>query len=209
MPDSAIAVPSACESAPSSGSSSVLLSSRRKQLRGKRPRRSTGTVGEKALNEDWGKGNGGSVLFTVLLVGLVFSFINVVYMMNVVHRTESGVKVPETTLTNSNEEVSTTGREDIYSGKKEVIGLMKRAGLDPDKMDVETISELPTWDEVVSLYGPKPVIYGLDRCAAFQNYTQRIGFVTTAGTFNSGTNLMAELVSWRCDRIICVPNVLS
>ena len=204
MPHSAIAVPVAVESAPNTGSRSVLLSSRRKQLRGKRPRRSNGAVSERSLSEDRSKGSGGSVVFTVLLVGLVFSLVDVLYMMSVVHRSELDGTVAETTLKSS----QTTGREEMYSGKKEILDLLKRAHLDPEKMDQETISELPTWDEVVSLYGPKPVIYGLDRCAAFQNHTQRSGFVSTAGTFNSGTNLMAELVSLVLRRsIICVVSV--
>jgi hypothetical protein len=166
------------------------------------PKRSASGSSEKLLNEDRSKGRGGSVIFTVLVVGLVFSLVDVFYMIHVVHRDKfhpnQSVRVADTamheTTNDAKEEVPKTP-QDIARGKEEIFDLIKRANLDPYQLDAQTISELPTWEEVVGLYGPKPVIHGLDQCERFQDFTHRIGFVGSAGTFNSGTNLMAELVS--------------
>jgi len=66
-------------------------------------------------------------------------------------------------------------------GKEPVLDIIKRAGIDPNGLDPETIDALPTWDEVVRLYGPEPRIQGLDHCQQFQEQTQKTGFVGVAG----------------------------
>jgi hypothetical protein len=84
--------------------------------------------------------------------------------------------------------------------KKPILDLLARAGIkvDPEE-DKDLIQELPTWSEVVELYGPKPVIYGLEECDRFQHRSDPADhFVSTAGTFNTGTNLMAELLIANC-----------
>lgn len=61
---------------------------------------------------------------------------------------------------------------------------------------------LPLPSDVAALYGSQPRIWGLDTaCDAFQNDPNTdpaSRFLTTAGTFNTGTNLMAELLIANC-----------
>uniref|UniRef100_A0A7R9ZST0 Sulfotransferase domain-containing protein n=1 Tax=Craspedostauros australis TaxID=1486917 RepID=A0A7R9ZST0_9STRA len=99
-------------------------------------------------------------------------------------------------------------QQQLYSTKSQVVDgekgpilkMLSEAGVHVDPInDKELYDELPTWEEVVGLYGDKPVIYGLDRCQPFQDHSDRADhFVSTAGTFNTGTNLMAELLIGNC-----------
>lgn len=199
MPQS---IPMADEKAPISGGSATTTQRKHNHSR-RMPRRTTSGTGDKVLIDSRSKG--GSVIFTVLLAGLVFSLIDVLYMIQFVDRTEfqpnNRVPVPQTSLpekTKDDGDEATPKKPETPSQttrKKEVFDLIQRAGLNTQEIDWETLAELPTWDEVVGMYGSEPVIHGLDRCDEFQEITQKIGFVGAAGTFNSGTNLMAELVS--------------
>jgi hypothetical protein len=88
-------------------------------------------------------------------------------------------------------------RARVISQKKPILNLLEGLGL--DDVDDETLSRLPTWQDVVDLYGEKPRILGLDRCENFQNHSNKSEhFIGTAGTFNSGTNLLAELLIHNC-----------
>ena len=50
-----------------------------------------------------------------------------------------------------------------------------------------------------SLYGPEPVIYGLDTCVPFRESSDPADhFLGVAGTFNTGTNLLSELLIHNC-----------
>ena len=99
-------------------------------------------------------------------------------------------------------------------------------GFSPDTMitslssltesQISLIQDLPTWSEVVDLYysngsggssgnvgntsaEAKPIIYGLELCEPFQTHSPKWDhFVSTAGTFNTGTNFMAELLIANC-----------
>lgn len=59
-------------------------------------------------------------------------------------------------------------------------------------------SSLPTWDQVVELYGPKPIIVGMETCPAFranvQTTADRQPQPRVAGLFHTGTNAMAQLL---------------
>ena len=49
-----------------------------------------------------------------------------------------------------------------------------------------TLDEIPSEHDVVSLYGPKPVIIGLDRCEDFQALVPPLSrMIGTAGIFNT------------------------
>jgi hypothetical protein len=49
------------------------------------------------------------------------------------------------------------------------------------------------------LYGETPAIQGLNTCKAFQDASDPAEhFLAVAGTFNSGTNLLAELLIHNC-----------
>ena len=90
----------------------------------------------------------------------------------------------------------------LLEDRAPIIKLIKDAGInfDPDE-DTELIQDLPTWADVVNMYGPEPVIYGLNEgnCERFRAQTDKHDhFIGTAGTFNSGTNLMSELLIANC-----------
>lgn len=85
----------------------------------------------------------------------------------------------------------------MIDDKLKILDLFIEAGL--KEMDDSTYAVLPTWSEVTKLYGNEPRILGLDQCEAFQNKGDPWEhFVSTAGTFNSGTNLMAEMLIHNC-----------
>lgn len=82
-------------------------------------------------------------------------------------------------------------------GKEEVIKILEEAG--ENNLDDATIERLPTWKEIVDIYGGEPKIFGLDTCATFQTTIDpQESFLAPAGAFNSGTNLMAELLIANC-----------
>lgn len=83
------------------------------------------------------------------------------------------------------------------TGKKRIMELLRDAGI---ALTNDVVEKLPTWDQVSALYGDTPVVFGLDQCDRFQ---KKFGdpaehFLSTAGTFNTGTNLMAELLIHNC-----------
>lgn len=81
--------------------------------------------------------------------------------------------------------------------KKFIIDLFIDAGL--TEMDDSTYRVLPTWKDVSELYGTEPKILGLEQCETFRAKGNPWDhFVSTAGTFNSGTNLMAEMLIHNC-----------
>lgn len=102
------------------------------------------------------------------------------------------MKIPSVPLTD--EEWAT-----IKVEKKHFLDMFKAAKIKVTDLDAQTLRDLPTWKEVSDLYGDEPRIYGLDQCEVFQKHSDPAEhFVSTAGTFNSGTNLMAELLIANC-----------
>jgi hypothetical protein len=89
---------------------------------------------------------------------------------------------------------STTG------GKEPILQLLRDAGV-ADDLDAETLASLPSWEQVTSLYGPTPVLHGLETCATFRASGSDPGehLLGVAGTFNTGTNLLAELLIHNCE----------
>jgi len=68
------------------------------------------------------------------------------------------------------------------------------------EVDEETLSKLPTWDDVISQYGEKPIIYGLETCEAYrQSVKPEDRMIGPAGIFNTGTNLLFQLMKENCD----------
>jgi hypothetical protein len=63
----------------------------------------------------------------------------------------------------------------------------------------ELRERLPTWQQVVDRYGAQPVVLGLETCAEFKSKVplkQRT--LAPAGPFNSGTNLLFEVLLKNC-----------
>ncbi|GKY96751.1 hypothetical protein MPSEU_000634500 [Mayamaea pseudoterrestris] len=85
------------------------------------------------------------------------------------------------------------------SNKDPLLDLLRDAGIDPASLGNETLDQLPTWNEVTSLYGPEPIIYGLETCQAYREHSDPAEhFIGVAGTFNTGTNLLADLLGKNC-----------
>jgi hypothetical protein len=77
--------------------------------------------------------------------------------------------------------------------------ILRQARIHPAQLSPEQKSRLPTWSTVQRLYGDAPKIYGLDTCEKFRNTTEpSLTFLAMAGTFNSGTNLLASLMIRNC-----------
>lgn len=67
-------------------------------------------------------------------------------------------------------------------------------------LDKELASQLPTWDDIVSMYGDKPIIYGLETCQVYRDTVKpEDRMLGPAGIFNTGTNLLFELMKANCN----------
>jgi len=87
--------------------------------------------------------------------------------------------------------------------KGQLMEILTQAGLDikdEDDLDQQTVDLLPTWTRIKNLYGPKPIILGLNRCEEFRDRIEpTTRFFGMAGTFNTGTNLIADLMKFNCE----------
>ena len=156
------------------------------------------------------------------MVGLVLCLVDVAYIMGSIDRQPRGSAVQEAQAAAA---LAASGRVDggikraeepaavgaaldaatltdeermrLIEAKQPILDIIKDAGI--GRVDDETLILLPTWKEVVDLYGEEPRIYGLENCKVFQEHSDPADhFVSTAGTFNSGTNLMAESLIANC-----------
>lgn len=86
--------------------------------------------------------------------------------------------------------------------KGPILEILTQAGIkieSEDDLDQETLDKLPTWTQVQKLYGTEPKIYGLERCEEFRNAIEpTTRFFAIAGTFNTGTNLIHDLMRLNC-----------
>ena len=74
-----------------------------------------------------------------------------------------------------------------------MLDLLKLAG---EKVDEETLEKLPDWSTVTSVIGStEPIIFGLEKCASLDK--EEIA-LAVAGMFNTGTNLLHELLFRNC-----------
>jgi len=80
--------------------------------------------------------------------------------------------------------------------KSRIVTILQSAGVN---VTDDVFAKLPTWDTIVQLYGPSPIIYGLDTCSTFQQtISKNEAYIGPAGTFNTGTNLLADLLPKYC-----------
>ena len=96
-------------------------------------------------------------------------------------------------------------------GKEPLLSILVRSGKAAKDFTSNDCKVLPTWAEVVDLYGEKPIIFGLDSCARYREHlqAQKDGFLPVpleftnltvppkpqprvAGLFNTGTNALAQ-----------------
>ena len=84
-----------------------------------------------------------------------------------------------------------------YGVDDHIVKILSAANVE---IDEELAEQLPTWNDIVSMYGDKPVIYGLDTCAEYRDtITPERRMLGPAGMFNTGTNLLFELMKVNCD----------
>lgn len=182
-----------------------------------------------------------SVVWSVLIFGLLFSFFDVLYIGRHLESSSSstssssypdiaspfpesgldygssaGHAAPPPLISTSTDltlkaaasfnrnSITNGGNENASSShdKEPILRLIRDAGISVDPVeDADLIADLPTWSEVTAMYGEKPVLYGLKEgnCQRFQAHSDPGDhLVGTAGTFNTGTNLLAELLVANC-----------
>lgn len=82
-------------------------------------------------------------------------------------------------------------------GKGRILSILREAGV--TDLSRDRIEQLPTWKQVVDLYGQKPVIHNLQSCARFRETVPEVErMLGSAGMFSSGTNLVTRLLKGNC-----------
>lgn len=104
------------------------------------------------------------------------------------------------------EATNTSTPDELADSKEPILRILRDAGITID--NETTLRELPSWSDVTRLYGSRPrILYGgveasaaaSMTCEAFRNHSDPAEhFIGTAGNFNSGTNLLSELLIANC-----------
>ena len=129
----------------------------------------------------------------VMPIGLVFCLLNALFLHC---RFIRQLETRQTSLVGVQHANSTAcSLQEAMKGKERILDILKDAGyLAISRSDLD---KLPTWQQVVDLYGESPRIIGLETCREFQaTVDPRKAFPAAAGPFNSGTNLLSSLL-WR------------
>ena len=59
---------------------------------------------------------------------------------------------------------------------------------------------LPTMAQIRKVFGPKPVILGLESCSTFRDTVPALDrMLGASGMFNTGTNLVTHLLKQNCE----------
>jgi len=101
-------------------------------------------------------------------------------------------------------------------GKDAVLAYLREAGVDIEHLSNETLSQLPTMEQVIQQHGSRPVIYvgqndavidslssvlfsSDSACTKFQNKVpEERRMLGAAGMFSTGTNLVTHLLKQNC-----------
>jgi hypothetical protein len=88
---------------------------------------------------------------------------------------------------------------DADDGKERVLNILRDAGVPEDALAAQA-PHLPTWRQIVDLYGSQPVILGLSSaCAKFREIVPAESrMLGAAGMFSTGTNLVTHLLKQNC-----------
>lgn len=157
-----------------------------------------------------------SMVVATLIIGIVLALLDVLYIMRYVELqhapiwlttsgsatgsgdNKAGVRKKVTTTTILSQENITA----MLKAKGPILNLIREAGITFDPVeDADLLEELPDWEAVVQMYGDKPKLYGItdENCQRFQQQSDPgEHMVGVAGTFNTGTNLLAELLIHNC-----------
>lgn len=138
-----------------------------------------------------------------LTVGLIVCWLDAIYILYHLEGSTVEKSLPSTNTSTAVPPMSPPRQitpDGIATGSQDrIYELLKDAGIDVNSLSQELRDELPTWQQVSELYGSDPIFVGLERCADFRAHSDPPEhFVSTAGTFNTGTNLMAELLIKNC-----------
>jgi len=82
---------------------------------------------------------------------------------------------------------------DACEGKEELLGILLRAG--KRELTEEDCAAMPTWKEVMALYGDEPVVYGLETCELYRSVIAARNVdpdPRVSGLFNTGTNALVD-----------------
>lgn len=86
---------------------------------------------------------------------------------------------------------------DKFGVDEHIVKILTAANI---QLDEELASQLPTWNDIVSMYGDKPIIYGLETCQTYRDtVVPEDRMLGPAGIFNTGTNLLFELMKGNCN----------
>ncbi|VEU35676.1 unnamed protein product [Pseudo-nitzschia multistriata] len=90
--------------------------------------------------------------------------------------------------------------KDIEDDLKPILKILEQGGYDvSEKNKGIDRSKLPRWSEVLAAYGP-PRVVGLEFCQHYRDVVPpHKRNMAPAGMFNSGTNLLAQLLHANCD----------
>lgn len=155
----------------------------------------------------------------VLLFGVLLSFLDVLYIMKhlesspsevistvtleeIQSRSGGGDNRHDKTNNGKTSRENTVDRNNPLAGREKIIKIITDAGISFDPVeDADLINELPLWSEVTGMYGENPILHGLNEgnCKRFQAHSEQgEHLLGTAGAFNSGTNLLSELLIANC-----------
>jgi hypothetical protein len=82
------------------------------------------------------------------------------------------------------------------SHENKIIDIFREAGVELDESE---LLDLPKWDEIVDLVGDSPIVHGLETCEAFRKNVPAVERnLGAAGMFNTGTNLVTQLLKENC-----------
>jgi hypothetical protein len=83
--------------------------------------------------------------------------------------------------------------------KGPILKILSQAGIEVTDLDAKTLKALPTWSNIQRIFGDRPRFLGLETCKAFrESVDPSVKFFGIAGTFNTGTNLLSELMIQNC-----------
>lgn len=154
-----------------------------------------------------------SMVFVTLAIGVVLSLIDALFIMKHLERTNSAMSSSSSSSANLHHDqqqlsekkktvLSDANITALLKAKGPILDLIREADISFDPVeDADLLEELPDWDDVVRMYGDKPVLYGINEgnCERFRQHSDPGDHLLgVAGTFNSGTNLMAELLIHNC-----------
>ena len=81
-------------------------------------------------------------------------------------------------------------------GKEPILEVFREAGI---PLKDSRVDDLPTWEQIVKIVGPHPVVGGLDTCQAYRDTVPAVErMLGAAGMFNTGTNLVTHLLKRNC-----------